>query len=82
MCGGGGPPDPPKKDAPPPTPPPELLLDTEGRKKADLTAGRRRARAGRSSLVTPGLNIGSAIGGAIGTALGGLGIGSHRRARK
>jgi hypothetical protein len=78
MCGGGGKPPQTTADPPPPTPPPELLLDAEGRKSKDRAAGKKRVRAGRGALVTPGLNIGATIGGAIGTALGELSIAGRK----
>ena len=60
MCGGGGAPAPPRKNPAPADPPPELLLDAEGAKRKRGLQSRKAKRAGRSSLVTPGLSVGSA----------------------
>ena len=64
MCGGGGGTDPQFTPRPKPEPPPELVLDAEGEGKAGALRRRRKLRAGRSSLVTPGLSSALSISGA------------------
>jgi hypothetical protein len=69
MCGGS-----PKADPvlpPPPEKIPELVLDEPGRKKSKAKRSQQQLRAGRGSLVTPGLTIGG--GGSSAPAAGSLG---------
>ena len=63
MCAGGGG-KPPTPFTPPPKPEPvaDLLLDAEGTARASKLRRRGKLRQGRSSLVTPGLSAGLAIG--------------------
>lgn len=63
MCGGSPKSTPPRVDPPPPDAPAELILSAKGAKDKGQKSGRKKLRAGRTSLVTPGLTTAAAKGG-------------------
>jgi hypothetical protein len=82
MCGGMPKQQPQKRDLPPPAPPVELILDEKDAQAMAARRGKKQKRAGRSALVTPGLNISATISPAGGGTGAGAGVSIGRSIRR